>query len=863
MTKEFGAAVSGYNLPEGRAWETVVFEAGKPVLDRELNLSQDVDGGAAQESLRRVIPSGWLADDFLTSSSPVDGVFTASALANTIEINNGLLAHVNGWLVKVQHSYATGTNQLDLGAGPAGVGAQRTDIVVLEVWRKLISASPDTDGKSTLGRIWQEGNVATDPANDAVLNYADDLLDANVGSETTKRVQIQYRLRVVTGVDLAAFPYGLDDPSVVAYTVPPNAATPNGAATAYTYANQSTSGDPGLWIAGDGNPANGLGTVDGYMYAIPVVAVFRRNTSAFERRTNHNGGVASPGPSDRPDGLFHDIIGDKDVMDLRMGVSASGWTLPEVLNKNVNFLLDNNLHSEFENSSPYGGGNTGTTVLIANEIGISNGNGGDGNLTGVTGSGELVRQFDAVCRRFSDRAILETATIVIPAPGGVWAPGSSVSVDPTSMAIFPYSAFNWSAYAPADVRFLDVLDMRWVGDSPSISALAEGHLESVTDLGRVPITPLTITFETIEAGITNEDLHVTVLIGYPTGVGLSKTPIEDYGTDSFSINNPGQLPAFAPVSYDSLLVTGLDHPHREAQLEYQTVSLTTSFTALANGPLGGGNSDTIFLSERAESVSAVRINAIPAGGFALAADGRTITGLAMTPGDDIEVDYVARRPLPQNDEQITIYYRAAAVQTARNALLSGSITVIPKVHSQSMYVLTTGSGSQDNGYPFPTAYVQTGGIYPSLSATYSGEGELSGRSEISVADFDAQTGLLTLPVYLPMVADPESLIFNRGIGDIDVEGRTFFKEVPVGYVPNAYSQNLSNPDRHKDIFPILAELAEDSILGYRGQLVLILIVRYALFDSTNGVFFDSDLNSNTTTASIFRVKGNLLGKRNS
>jgi hypothetical protein len=189
------------------------------------------------------------------------------------------------------------------------------------------------------------------------------------------------------------------------------------------------------------------------------------------------------------------------------------------------------------------------------------------------------------------------------------------------------------------------------------------------------------------------------------------------------------------------------------------------------------------------------------------------------------------------------------------------LDVIPRVTSDFLYSLTTGSGSQDEGYPFEGAYVQTGGIFPSNLATYSGESELSGRSEVSVADFDAQTGLLRLPVYVPMVAEPDALTLNRGGGDIDVEGRTFFKEVPAGYIPNAYAQDLSNPDRHKDIYPLIVELAADSALGYRGQLVLVLLIRYALFDATNGVFFDADLDTNTTTAAVFRLKGNLLSKR--
>jgi hypothetical protein len=860
MTKEYGPAVSGYNIPDGRAWETVVFEAGKPVLDRELNLSQDVDGGTAQAVLRRSTPSGWLADDFLGRAADATGqIYSPSAVANQLEIPNDLIAHVNGWLIKVAHSYATGSNSMDLGAAPTGQGAQRTDVVFLEVWRRLLSAAPDTVGKSATARIWRNGNVATDPANDLVLNYPDDILDTNVGSETTKRVQIQHRLRVVQGVNLAAYPYALDDPSIVAHTVPPDAATPEGVATALPYVNQSSNGDPGLWIAGDGNPANGLGTVDGYMYAIPLVAVFRRNDTAFDRRLNHNGGVASPGPSDRPDGFFYDIVRSVDLMDLRMGVSPTGWDLNELLEKNVNALFDNTLRTEFANTSPYGGGNTGTSVLIANEIGISDANGGNGTDTGTTGSGSLAGQFDAVRRRFSGRSVFETVTVVVDAPGGGWVGNDVVQVDPTAMAIYPYAAFNWSSYAPARVRFIDVLDTRFLATNPDTSYEGSPYIQSIEGLGAAPITPLTITMTGgLPGGLTTEPLLVTLLVGYPTGVGLSHTPIEDYGTASFSINNPGQLPPSPdPVAYDSLVNPALDHPHREVNLQYSTDAITFTTSAADLNP------EIIYMPERVHSLTSVLVNGFPPAGFTnLDSTGRIITvGPTPTPGDEIEVNYNARRPLPQNDEQITIYYRAAAMQTARSALLSASLDVTPKVTSSKMYALTVGSGSQDEGYPFPTAYVQTGGIFPSNSFVYSGEGELSGRAEISVADFDAQTGLLSLPVYVPMVASPDSLTFERGLADADIEGRTFFKEVPAGYIPNAYAQDLSNPDRHKDIFPILAELSEDTPLGYRGQLVLVLLIRYAIFDATNGVFFDADLNDNTTTAAVFRIQGNLISKR--
>lgn len=867
MTKNFGPAVSGYLDPTGRAWETTVFEAGKPVLDKELNLVQDVDEGAGQSAMRRALPSGWLSDDFVTAADPTVGIFSAQPTSLLLQVPNGLLAHVNGWLVKVQNTNVTGSNQLTLTAGPVGNGVRRTDLVVLEVWRMLLSASSSgsgTVGKSPTGRIWQQGNVKTDPAHDAVLNFLDDIQDTNLGAESTKRVQIQYRLRVIPGIDIFANPYGMEDSSVFANTVPPDATHPDGTATAFVYTNQSANGDPGLWVAGDGNPANTLGTVDGLMYAVPLLAVFRRNQTAFDRRLNQNGGAATPGPSGRPDGFFNDVFVQRDIVDLRLGVSAVGWSFPEVLEKNFNLILDNNLRTEWFDTSPFGGGYRGATVFAADEIGLSNAHGGDGITTGTTGVGQFVGEFDAARRRYSGRAIYEIVTVAIPAPGGAWSNGAMVTIDPTSFPIYPYAAFNWASYAPAAVVMHDVVNAWWIGGSTKRTANAMSSLTNISGLGVLPVNLVTLQFGTlVPSGLTNETLFVDILIAYPPGIGLSKTPTATYGSNSFFINNPGQLPAGAPVSFGAFANQTIDTTHREVQLEYQTVTLT--ITQAADTTI---TNDTIFrLPERAATIVSVLRNAAPlVGTVTLDTTGRiaTFTNLAdrTSPGDTLTIQYQAVRPMPQNGEQMTIYYESRAPQTSRSSLLGTSLQVIPKYISPYVYVLTSGAGSQDESYPWPQGYVQTGGIYPNSTNTYSGESELSARADIAVSQFNATTGFMQLPTYVPMVAQPEGLTFTRSNSDTDVEGRSFFKTVPGGaYIPNAYSQDLSDPKRHKNVLPMLCELAADSPVGHRGQLVLVLLLRYALFDETDGVFFNADLTQNTTTAAVFRIKGNLLDKR--
>src|SRR5512142_2736418 len=197
MAKNYGAGTSGYLDPSGRNWENPVFQMGKPVLDKELNLVEDLGSNdwGLLNTIQRV-PSGWLAGDFLNSTSNFPVLATATA-ANQIAFAQDLYAIVGGWKIRISNTNANNANRLDLGAGPSGAGAKRTDLVILEVWRKLISAAPSTDGKSGAGRIWRFGNVKVASADDLTLNYADDILDTNVAVETTKRVQVQYRLRVV------------------------------------------------------------------------------------------------------------------------------------------------------------------------------------------------------------------------------------------------------------------------------------------------------------------------------------------------------------------------------------------------------------------------------------------------------------------------------------------------------------------------------------------------------------------------------------------------------------------------------------------------------------------------------------------
>lgn len=871
--KSYGTGISAYLDPEGRSWETTVFQAGKPLLDKELNLSQDLSAEAEFQFRRRTMPSGWMADDILSTQGGTvgtDAIYNASAVANELLLIDNLRAHVNGWLIRVSNTGASGVNKITLPAAPAGAGTKRSDIVVLEVWRRVIEASPSTVGKSPSARIWRNGNVKVASGDDVALNYADDILDGAVGSATTKRVQIQYRLRAISGVNLFTYLYGLDDPAVVANSVPTNAATPDGAATVFAYTNQSSDGDPGLWRAGDGNPANTLGTVDGYMYAIPMFGVFRRNTAAWNRNTNHNGGVASPGPSDRPDGLFYDIIDIKDVIDLRMGVSASGWNYTEVLEKNFNSLLDNQLITELTTTT-LGGGVNGHLHLFADEIGITNAHGGDGTTTGDTPGASFIGEFDAVRRHFSDRSILETMTLrYVPADGSGggpnWTNNSIITIDPSSLPVYPYTAFNWASFTPGNISIAELQSATFIGVGGAKRQASVGMgTAKVSGLGVVPAASISFNIGTVPAGITDEPLYIRFTVAYPKGAGLTKTPAVDLGSTGLIINNSGALPAGSPVLYEGIQTQTIDAPHRELSLMYRTVSQTISFS-VANS----GTTSSLVMPERVLSVSAVTVNGgAYAGVTSISTDGYTLSfTVPHNPGDFVTVTFKAVRPMPQNGEQVTLFYYAVAPQTAREALIGTSLALIPRCISSYLYSMTAGSGSENASYPFEQQYVQMPGIYPASGGSFDGDHELDAPGRVTIRGMSTDGGFLKLPTLVPMVAPPDQFTLTRAPGDVDAEGRSYFKTIPGStYLPNAFAEPLATPVRHRCVLPVLAELATDSTLGPKGQLVLVLIgswnARPGIGSTTNSVAFDSTLATNFTSASVYRIKGNLLNRRSS
>ena len=297
MAEDFGSGVTRTLSALARQFTGVVWQSGKPPLDSELNLMSQVDFEALRQTVRAQVHSGF----FLDPARAQDEFQFASNWSNhfklgaPVEDEPHIYAVVNGMILPI-----AGVNAQDLSnivrLSPPPETSSRTDFVFLEVWRTLVAPNPSEENKPSADTVWMYGNTQY-----GGTNIDDDLEDPSLGFETTERVQIQYRIRVFgdsgalgESAALDVYPDALEDMNITAQ----GAADEPLSGEPFNFTNmRGELGDPSLWRAGDGDVSNGLKTLDGYVYAIPICAVFRRNSRPYKAiqlgggAPEHNGGA--------------------------------------------------------------------------------------------------------------------------------------------------------------------------------------------------------------------------------------------------------------------------------------------------------------------------------------------------------------------------------------------------------------------------------------------------------------------------------------------------------------------------------------------------------------------------------------------
>ena len=328
---------------ENTNYDSIIFQPTKPVLDSELNFISDLQSSKIQDFIRSKAPSGWLDANFKSGYDENGDQFgiNFTSTSNTFIINSAKntpsIANVNGWVIPVGGSGISDENKILVELPPPPSSGSRTDLVFLEVFKVQLDSNT-SDNKPELGKRYKFGNEDF-----GGNNLEDNIVNASVNIETTQRTQIQYRIRIVTGVDFENSPEGLSDTNTVRAQGGKGFPVPT-----YGYRNAGSEWDDyGLYISGTGTDLDktNLGTVDGYSYAIPMFKVHRRNTSSFSN-SNQNGAAFSLNSgsfSDRPDGLYNDQIDLQDFEDLRHLVSLSSFNYQEIHDHNLNLLYSGQL----------------------------------------------------------------------------------------------------------------------------------------------------------------------------------------------------------------------------------------------------------------------------------------------------------------------------------------------------------------------------------------------------------------------------------------------------------------------------------------------------------------------------------------
>ena len=280
--------------PQSRNFSMIAFQQAKPLLDSELNLSQQVQNALRAEVVRKLLSPG------LLSATTITGV---TDKMNTLRLS-GATANVNGWLINLYGANRS-DNQSDITFAEAPYSGTREDLAYVEAWFEEVapSGSPEDDDES----VYKYGGLASG-------TMPNDLQDPTAGDETSRRIQLRWNIRTVSDVDFTTYPKGVDNGTRV------KAKGGASSDTGYTFGSV---GD-GLYRAGDGSMAacSSLKCVDGYVYAIPLFRVHRRNQTAYNKTDNPSGAPAYNSGTQIATGLYHDVIAAQDVTPLYPIASA-------------------------------------------------------------------------------------------------------------------------------------------------------------------------------------------------------------------------------------------------------------------------------------------------------------------------------------------------------------------------------------------------------------------------------------------------------------------------------------------------------------------------------------------------------------
>ena len=270
--------------PSNRNFSMVAFEQAKPLLDSELNLLQQSQNKWRADLIRALLSNGFLSLDTITDvNSP----------RNTLRIANAT-ANVNGWVLTFAGANRTDSYSDIIFPAPPNNGT-REDLAFAEVWFEEVAPTGSQEDDDE--HVYRNGGVQAG-------EVTNDIKDTVAGAETSRRIQLRWRLRAVADVNFTNHPAGIDDTAIVK--------AQGGAEAPVGYAFSKLA--DGFYRAGDGSTAAcaSLQCVDGYVYGLPLIQVHRSNQTAYNA-TDNPYGAPFYGGGTIPSGLYCDVINAQDV----------------------------------------------------------------------------------------------------------------------------------------------------------------------------------------------------------------------------------------------------------------------------------------------------------------------------------------------------------------------------------------------------------------------------------------------------------------------------------------------------------------------------------------------------------------------